>query len=111
LVGLYLAGAACELGGVILVAVEIWRDVLAARKLAAPRETPSEVRYSPNPNVEFVYGGGLGQILGGTLQNVDTFREFTLDRLTEGLRLRILGVALILLGAVVGLVANIGSLR
>jgi hypothetical protein len=45
------------------------------------------------------------------MQGIDTFREFALERLTGGIRLRVLGVVLILLGAILGLIANIGSLR
>jgi hypothetical protein len=110
LVSLYLAGFACEFGGVVLVAVEIWRDIGTAKKLVEPQPVPQGIAHE-SPGVQTFIGGAFGQVLAGTMQGIDTFREFALERLTGGIRLRVLGVVLILLGAILGLIANIGSLR
>jgi hypothetical protein len=60
--------------------------------------------------VVFVVAEIAGDIRAvGAVRNIDTLHAFTAERLTGGVWRRLLGIGLILLGAAVGLVANILS--
>jgi hypothetical protein len=110
LVVLYIAGFALQIYGVILVVLEIADDVRAARAIRERQDAPSPpavVRGSPAPGIEVEIGGFAGAHLAQTAYNIDSFRDFTAERLSEGLRRRMVGVGLFVLGAVVGLLANL----
>lgn len=109
LIVMYLVAFALEFGGVALVALEIAGDIRAAKRLAESRPTPEGITHSPAPGIEIGIGGSLGQIIAGNVQNMDTFRTFTLERLTGGIRRRVLGVVLIVAGIGVGTIANLIS--
>jgi hypothetical protein len=79
---LFAAGFALQLLGGTLLAVEIRNDLRAARRISA------EVAW----------------------ESLDTFPEFVQERLTRRLWPRVAGLALVLLGAAAGLVANLLAL-
>jgi hypothetical protein len=110
LVTLYVLGFALQIAGVVLVVIEITEDVRAAQAIKeradAPDASPQGVVGSA-PGVEMYVGGLAGAFMAQTAQNVDSFRTFTAERLSGGLRRRVLGVALIILGAIAGFAANL----
>lgn len=103
---LYCLGFALQIIGAVLVGLEIRDDVQAARRIAmSEAAAPATVR---TRDVEI--GGVLGQALAGAVSGVDSFREFATERLSGHMRRRLLGVALIIVGAAVGLAANLLAL-
>jgi hypothetical protein len=114
---LFIVAFLLELAGVVLVAREIRGDVLAAKRLAEPDPDPPQAISVPegtpwpgSPGVTVsgeVFGGLVGGIVAQSIKNVDMFGQFTIERLAGNLRWRVVGVALIVLGAIVGLIANL----
>ena len=95
LASLYIVAFGAQLVGVGLVVWEIRDDVRAARAL---KERPALSAHL----------GGIGlQGLVQAARESDSFRDFTADRLSRGLGRRIWGVVLFLVGAGVGLAANL----
>ncbi len=110
LVTLYVLGFAFQIAGVVLVVMEINQDIRAAQAIKkrtdALEASPEGVAGSA-PGVEMYIGGLAGAFMAQTAQNVDSFRDFTAQRLSGGLRRRVAGVALIVLGAMAGLAGNL----
>jgi hypothetical protein len=107
LVTLYSAGFACQIAGVVLIVVEIWDDVRAAREIRERPPLPAGIRTTDPSGVSGEIGGLMGQLLGGAVQGVDSFREFTDRRLSGGLRRRIAGVVLFVFGAALAFTAGL----
>jgi hypothetical protein len=112
---LYGVGFALQMAGVFLVVQEITNDLRAAvaiktREDESPTAPPKTIKREIQE--EGVFGtlevGGLGieQQLQ-TAHSIDSFREFTAERLVGGSRGRVDGVVLFVVGAFVGLAANL----
>jgi hypothetical protein len=113
LIGLFAAAFALQIGGIAMIVWEIVGDVQAARVLREREDAPDPPRAVttriPERGVEITVGGaGMQQIIRGMYQ-ADSFRDFVAMRLGEGIRRRWLGVGLIVVGGILDLVANIGS--
>jgi len=108
---LFVAAFLLQLAGVVLIVLEIRQDLRSAREIEAQNAEPEpEGVQTFSPTHETFIGGDLGRHLARTMQVSDSFREFTLDRLSGGLGRRILGVVLFVLGAAVGLAGNLIAL-
>jgi hypothetical protein len=113
LIGLYSAGFVLAIAGILLIVREILDDVRAARTLRERQDAPNPptaiTTSVPGRPVEISVGGaGMQPLIQGMYQ-ADSFRDFVAERLGGGLRRRWLGVGLIIIGAILNLVADIGS--
>ena len=61
----------------------------------------------PATGMEIHIGGELGEKVGRTARDTDTFKAFVMERLTGNLRWRVVGVVLFVLGATLDLAINL----
>jgi hypothetical protein len=111
LITLYSGGFLLQIAGIWLIVKEIVNDFRVARSIRdrtdAP-DPPTEIR-TVGPGFESRIGGiGLQPLIRG-MYEADSFRTFMAERLSGGLRLRVLGVVLFLAGASVAFAANLIS--
>ena len=106
---LYIGGFVLQMLGVALVVREIADDVRAARAIQQRADegtsAPQGIAFQ-RPGVSGYIGGIAGQHMAQTAHNIDSFREFTAER-SEGIRWRIVGVGLFVIGAVMALAASL----
>jgi hypothetical protein len=105
LLGLYVAAFALQVVGVVLVVLDIRDDRQAAKTLAEASKSTKQLTEIQKGDV--IVGGMMGAALAQASATADTFAEFVSERLTSRQDRKLLGVALVLLGALVGLAANL----
>jgi hypothetical protein len=109
--GLFIVAFLLQIAGVVLVVLEIRNDLHTARDIEAREEGPRPTGVGEvTPTGGTFIGGSLGAHLAGTMQGTDTFRTFIAERLSGGLKRRVLGVGLFVAGAAIDLSANLISL-
>lgn len=109
LVTMYAAGFLLQVAGVLLVLLDIRDDSETARTLAAQSESAKQITgvRRETPQATFEIGGALGEVLGQTAATTDSFAAFVHDRLSGRQSRKLLGVAFVLGGALLGLTANL----
>lgn len=106
---LYGAGFALQIGGVVLVVLDIRDDRKTATRLADKAEqakSATHVEIDQGP-VTMRIGGAMGAFQAQMASATDSFSEFVHDRLTGRQTRKLVGVGLVLLGAFVALAANV----
>ena len=110
LLTLYGVGFVLQVTGAVLVVRDVLDDQRTAQKLAADAEQTkglTGVRTEHGGGVSTFVGGAAGQALAQTMAATDTFAAFVQARLSGRQPRKLLGVALVLLGAFVGLGGNL----
>lgn len=110
-IALYITGFVVEIAGIVLLVLDVSRDIADGNRLRIRREQnqPAGIHIErPGVTVDLV--GFAAEQMARSRASADALETLTIERLSGSLVRRWVAVGLVVSGAVIGLVADIASL-